>query len=380
MTKAKQNIKRIGNAAFYAGLMLEMLFVVLDKSDYIIPYETWLFRFTFLLFGVKILCTGYTRKQWGVILGMGLLGVLSFLITDREEIVRLVAFVAAFKGIDVNKAAKVTFFETLAGCLVVVLLSLTGIYGAASVTGHFRGGGVEETRYCLGMGHPNALHCMFFVLLVLGMALYLEKIKWYLYIVLHLFNLGLYMLTDSRTGMLMAAVAIFFAMFLQYGRGIRENKILYILSILFVVFLVLFTVFIAVYGVEFPIFRQIDIRINGRFQWGKSEGGIQFWSLFSSPENQNYMDMGYMKLFYWYGIIPGLLYIGAVCMMIWNCYKTKNYAAFLVIMSFSAYMFIEAHAVSVYLGRNYILLFMGTMWYTLFSMEEKKFGSKLPNY
>ncbi len=369
MTKAEQIKKGIGETAFYTALVLEMLFVLLDKSEYIIPYETWLFRFTFLLFVTKILLTKYTWKQWAVISLFGIVGVISFLVTDREEIIRLVAMVAAFKGIDGKTAAKVTFFETLSGCLVIVLLSLTGIYGAVSVTGYFRGGGVEETRYCLGMGHPNALHCMFFVLLVLGMALYNEMLKWYGYLFLLFLNLGVYWLTDSRTGMLMAVLAVLLAAFLHYATKLREKKALYILGILFVLFCVLFTVFISIYGVEIPILRQIDIRINGRFQWGKSEGGMQYWSLFSSIENQNYFDMGYMKLFYWYGIIPGLLYIAAVCLLILQCYKQKNYGAFLVTMMFSAYMLIEAHAISVFLGRNYILLFMGAMWYTVLSKE-----------
>lgn len=375
MTKAEQTMTRIGQAFFYTALVLEMLFVLLDKSEYIIPYETWFFRFTFFLFAVKIFCTKYTWKEWIVIFLMGILGVVSFVFSGREEIIRVVAFVAAFKGIDIKTAVKVTFFETLSGCVVIILLALTGIYGTVSATGFFRGGGVEETRYCLGMGHPNALHCMFFVLLVLGMALYLEKMKWYMYVLLHLMNFGMYLLTDSRTGMLMAAAAIFLAMFLQYAKRLREKKLLYILSILFVVFLVLFTVFIGVYGVDIPILRQIDIRINGRFQWGKSEGGIQYWSLFSDPANQSYMDMGYMKLFYWYGIVPGLVYITTVCLLIWNCYKRKLFDAFLVIMAFSAYTFIEAHVVSVFLGRNYILLFLGAVWYTVFTnnKEEKDF-------
>lgn len=369
MTEIEKKLKKIGNYVFYAALALEMFYVLVDKSEYILPYETWLFRLTFLLFGIKIVCTRYTRREWVCIVLMGLLGVISFVATDREEIIRLVVFVTAFKGIDVKTAEKVTFYETLAGCLVIVLLSLTGIYGAASVTGHFRGGGIEETRYCLGMGHPNALHCMFFSVLVLGMAIYNEKLKWYGYVLLHALNIGVYLLTDSRTGMFMTAAAICFAAFLRYAKKLREKKLLYILAIGMIICCVILTVFVAVYGVEVPIMRQIDIRINGRFQYGKSDGGIQYWSLFSNPANQNYFDMGYMRIFYWYGIVPGILYTISICAMIWNCYKQKAYDAFLVIAAFSAYMLIEAHAISVYLGRNYILLFMGAMWYTIWNRK-----------
>lgn len=369
MTKVEERLKKFGELVFYVALTLEMLYVLVDKSELILPYETWLFRLTFLMFAVKIACTKYTLKEWICIFLMGVLGVVSFVVTDREEIIRIVALVAAFKGIDIKTVEKVTFYETLAGCLLIVFLSVTGIFGAVSVTGYFRGGGIEETRYCFGMGHPNALHCMFFAVLVLGMAIYYEKMKWYSFLMLLLLNFVVFKLTDSRTGMLMALAAIALAAFLRYAKKLREKKLLYVLSIIFIVCCVLLTVFVSIYGVEFPIMRQIDIRINGRFQYGKSDGGMQYWSLFSSQDNQNYFDMGYMRIFYWYGIIPGILYTIILCVVIWNCRKQKAYDAFLVIMAFSAYMLIEAHAVSVYLGRNYILLFMGAMWYTIVNRE-----------
>lgn len=368
--KYEERMRQIGVVTFYIALVLEMLFVLLDKSAYIIPYETWAFRFTFILFCCKIACTKYTRREWLCIFAFGILGVISFIATDREEIIRVVGFAAAFKDINIKTAVKVTFYETLIGSLVIVILSVTGIYGAASVTAYFRGGGIEETRYCLGMGHPNALHCMVFALLVLGMALYQEYLKWYGYLLLFLLNIGVFLLTDSRMGVLASAFAIILSVFLHYGVQYRDNKVIYTLGIFFVLFCVLFTVLISIYGVDISIFRQIDIRINGRFQWGKSEGGIQYWSLFSDPSNQNYMDMGYMKLFYWYGIIPALLYIAVICRLIWECYRKKAYGAFLVTMMFSAYTLIEAHAVSVYIGRNYILLFIGAMWYTVLGQAD----------
>lgn len=370
--KTEQTMKKIGQAAFFAALVLEMLFVLLDKSDYIIPSETWCFRFTFLLFVVKVICTKYTKKEWTVMILFGILGIISYFFSGREEIVRTAALIAACKGVDMKTVLKVTFFETLFGCAVIILLAVTGVYGTVSVTGFFRGGGVEETRFCLGMGHPNALHCMFFVLLVLGMAIYQERLKWYGYLLLFVLNYGVYLLTDSRTGMLLVAAAVALAVFLRYAVRLRDKKTVYILGIAFVLACVLLTLLISICGVEIPLLRQIDIRINGRFQWGKSEGGIQYWSLFSSPENQNFMDMGYMKLFYWYGIVPAVLYTAAVCLLIWECRRQKAYDAFLVTMLFSAYTLIEAHAVSAFLGRNYILLFMGAMWYTGLSKKEEE--------
>ena len=38
-----------------------------------------------------------------------------------------------------------------------------------------------ETRYTLGMGHPNALHCMLWLVVVLAVYCYADRLKWYSY-------------------------------------------------------------------------------------------------------------------------------------------------------------------------------------------------------
>ena len=54
----------IGAACFWAGLLLELLIVVMDISAYINPIEGQLFRLTFLLFAVKVLCSRFSRREW----------------------------------------------------------------------------------------------------------------------------------------------------------------------------------------------------------------------------------------------------------------------------------------------------------------------------
>ena len=57
---------------------------------------------------------------------------------------------------------------TLAGCVVLFLLSVLGIYGKTFLEAVYRTDvpwtpGEVEKRYCFGMGHPNAFHCMILV-------------------------------------------------------------------------------------------------------------------------------------------------------------------------------------------------------------------------
>ena len=56
--------KKIGEACFWLGLIIELLIVIVDKSAYMNPLESQLFRLTFLLFCIKITLTKYTTKEW----------------------------------------------------------------------------------------------------------------------------------------------------------------------------------------------------------------------------------------------------------------------------------------------------------------------------
>ncbi len=120
---------------FYAGLTIELLIVIIDKSNYINPAEGKLFRLTFLLFALKILLTEYAAKEWGVILCLELIAVISYRVTGANDLIRLVTFVAACKDIPLRQMLKYAFQVTLAGCAVIIVLALTGIYGEVSLTG-----------------------------------------------------------------------------------------------------------------------------------------------------------------------------------------------------------------------------------------------------
>ena len=67
----------------------------------------------------------------------GLLGFVSYRVTGRNEILRIVVFIAACKGTDMKKLLKYVFYMTTAGCLLLVILSVTGIYGRLSLETDF---------------------------------------------------------------------------------------------------------------------------------------------------------------------------------------------------------------------------------------------------
>ena len=82
--------------------------------------------------------------------------------------------------------------------------------------------------------------------------------------------------------------------------------------------------------------------------------------------------MGWVRLFYWYGIIPASIFIVILFIVMFHFYKKKDYAALMLIMSFSVYTIVEAHAVSVYMARNYVLFLIGASWSAIVCGAKKK--------
>lgn len=383
---------------FYTGLTIELLIVIVDKSNFINPIEGRLFQVTFLLFFLKLLLTGYTKKEWCVLLILELLAVVSYRVTGANDLIRLITFVAACKNIPLRQMLKYSFYVTLAGCTVIILLSVTGIYGEISLTQAYGRESAEttryigvaeaqETRYTLGMGHPNALACMFLMLTAMGTYVYFEQMKWYIYLFLMLLNAGVYALAGSKTSMLITTAFLAGACVMTYCRFLRRNILAYVCGLLVFALCIGFSVDAAVcaqrvrdaqwneFFVHDPCdnghivaLARIDRHISGRIisltDSEANDGMIQTWSLFSCPDNmEHYFDMGWVKLFYRYGIVPGIVYLLAQLAFLWQLYKRKDACGVVVFIVLTVYTVMEAHLISVYIGRNFLLMMMGSYFF-----------------
>ena len=391
-----QKESRIPWFLFYAGLTIELVMVIIDKSNYCNPIEGYLFRITFLLFAAKLLLTEYTWKEWAVLLLLEAVGFVSYRITGANDIIRIVTFVASCKKIPLRQMLQYSFYVTLAGCLVIVMLSVSGIYGDISLTQAYgrdaaektRYVGVdaaEETRYTLGMGHPNALSCMFLMLAALGVYVWFDRMKWYIYWFLMLLNVGVFLLTGSKTSMLITTAFIAGAFVMSVGKGLRDKKIVYLCGLLVFVLCIGFSLDAAVcaqrvrdaqwnaFFYENPrdnahivLLGKIDRQISGRIvsltDSDKNDGMIHTWSLFSNRNNMDYyFDMGWVKLFYRYGVVPGILYVAASLALLWQFFKRRDACGLVLFTAFAVYTVVEAHLISAYIGRNYLLMMMGTL-------------------
>ena len=392
MNEQKRNLKHfiqtVGVYSFYLAVIIEVMLVILDKSEFSYPYEGWTFRITFLLCLIKVLFTKYNKKEYIIIALFLGLGFISYRVTGRNEILRIVMFLAACKDVDMFRCLKMVFWMTLAGCVGIMLLSVTGIYGAMMLTQDYGRGGIE-TRYVLGMGHPNALQCMVWMIASLGMYLYHTKWKWFHYATVWVVNLLFFFLTDSKTSMAIITVAA--VLFLiadhlctKWGKQLfsAANITAVIGSIILSVFAAKDAMCLWDYFWGGPLTSKVKIylllnkvltgRIHSLIETRNHEGIMDTWSLFSNPHNTYYFDMGWVRLFYWYGIIPGTIVVVCLLLLLAYFYKKDKMAEMILFSTYSMYTIVEAHIVSVYIGRNYLLFIAGMfMWKMLSKTREQ---------
>lgn len=382
--------RKIPQLLFYIGLTIELGIVIVDKSRYINPIEGQLFRLTFVLFALKLVLTEYNRKEWLLLFLMEAVGLISYRLTGKNDIIRVVTFLAACKDIPLKQMLRYFFYVTLIGCIGIIFLAVTGIYGDISFTADYGRGfdslqraGIREVRYTLGMGHPNALSCMFLMLLALGIYLYAERLKWYAYLFLALLSAGVYLLTDSSTGLIISTLLLAASFVMTYSSFMREKKAAYICGFLVFLFCIGFSVDAAAYAPKVrqagweetywgyseqdshaQLLLKIDRHLTGRIvsltDSADNNGSIESWKLFSAPGNMDYyFDMGWVKLFYRYGILPGILSCLACLALLWQFFRKRDAFGLVVFSALCFYTVMEAHLISVYIGRNFLLAMIG---------------------
>lgn len=372
----REKLNRIGNLCFWIALVIECMIVMIDKSAYTNPWEGKLFRLTFVLFCIKVITTQYSQKEWIIIAIVGMLVSVSYLINSKDEVVRAAVFVISCKNIDVKKILKVVLGITLAGSIVLFILAASGIFGAMAMTANFGRGpspGIVETRYCFGMGHPNAFHCMLYMMIVACLYIYIDKMKWHHFILIFLVNAVIYHYTDSNTAMLVIVATVIGAAIMKYIPKLQDTKCIYWLSAAFVLAFVIFSIVGSHIGRETPFMYELDHILNGRFQYAYAieNARAENWTLFSNRTNTEFFDQGFIRLFYWYGIVPGIMYVLANFYLIYQSYQKRDYMLLIIVVGFSLFSMMEAHLVSVYILRNYLFILLGSYWYQPIEVREK---------
>ncbi len=383
-----ENRKKTGNILFYIALTIELLLMIIEKSELPFPYESYVFRVTFLITLVAALVMKRSVKEWVFVALTLVFTGFCYVYSGKNDLLRFSTFVIAARDIDLKKAMKYSFYMSAAGFLVIALLSVFGILGNIYSVADFGRGIADEKRYVFGFGHPNTLFGCIYALILMWLWIYGCEAGIVQYAVLILLSIIASVITRSRTGVAVLAVTLVLAVILRLFPKLKDVRAMYILeSIVSPVLCLVTAVMAAGYSegayVGSKIFRisetywRIDGKLNNRisnlYYEVEDHGGIlSNWKLFAGHGADSYFDMGWVRLFYWYGIIPTLFIAAVIAAIIFVCYKKRDLMSLVILCSLSIYTIVEATFVSRYIGRNFFLLITGAYLGYLFKKEGTK--------
>ena len=363
--------EKLANILFYIALSCELFFMIIEKSDMDeLPFISHVFRVTFAIALLAVLLMKHSRKEWIVIAAIWIFTFISYRLCGKNDLLRYATFAMAARDVDIKKAMKYSLCFSALGFGIIALLAVFGISGDMYIVADF-GRGAVERRYTLGFGHPNTFSGCMYALLLTWIWLYGKRAKALSFCLWLMASGGIYALTATRTIFALFVLTIVLSMISKYLPRLSEYKVLYVLSSLAVIMCVAFSVFAAKMSIHYwesereqEWLYKLDRFLNGRIAslyWNTNShaGAIESWHMFSNGISEEFFDMGWCRLFYWYGVIPTIILIALILYIIYICYQKRDIYMTIVIVSISVYTIIEATFVSRYIGRNVLIAVVG---------------------
>ena len=348
---------KIANILFYAAFLLDVIILCTNNTGIEIPYRGRLLQLAALIWGIKILLTKYTKKEWVLIVCVALLSLLPFVTLRETVVVQVVLMILASKDMDRSKLLRCYFFILLFTMVLMAVLSGMGVIDNFALVKDFDRGEVE-TRYCFGFNHPNVFYSSFFNLVAIGMCAFYEKMKSWHYAVLTVLNCFLMYLSASRTGFIVVQVLIVAMFVIQKWPQIMENKVVYSLGHVAIGLAALLSY--SIFLLDWDIVVKLDGILTGRVGIAQTWGHISNWELLPVARDVEglVLDMGFVNLMFYWGIILGAVYLFVI---FWN-YRSfrikKDYSALVILLTYTLFTMIEAHAFSMYFVGNLMFIMM----------------------
>ena len=369
-----ENRKKISEVLFYIALTIELLVMIVEKSNFPFFIESYVFRVTFVLTIAAAFLKERSKREWIIVFTVLAFTLLCYKLSGKNDLLRVAAFMMAARDIDTTKAMKYVFYISAAGFAVIMLLSVFGILGEVVLVEDFGRGSSSERRFVFGFGHPNTLLGSVFAVLLMWIWIYGKKSGILSHAFVTFLAISAAIITRSRTGLAVIVITLVFTYALRILPEISNVRISYILEGIFSpVFCMLFAVFAAGFaenaytggGIPAPSFYwglddKLNQRLSNLYYGVDAHGGmLSNWKLFALPGSDGYFDMGWNRLFYWYGIIPTVVIGCAILAVIYVCYIRRDIWTVLLVFSVSLYTIVEATFVTRYIGRDFFLIIAG---------------------
>lgn len=363
---------------FYVGFWIEMLWASLYYATFHLPFATELVFIAMQCFAIRIMIMEHSRKEW---LWIGILvsiGIASEFYTTRGFVLRAVLLIFASKDIDLKKALKCYLIVNVIACLVIIATAAMGISGVWMEVDAYRAVDEVKNRYVWGFNSPNTTHYVLIRLVLVAMYIWWDRVKLWHIVVFGGGNYVLYLLTDSRTGFMLGAVATILTLFFKYLKKARDWKVWYYMAIFMIIGLAVLSLhFLRWNFYEYDtlricpgyVYKINDILVGRIHQALKFTQDIEI-SPIGTRQSGVYCDMGYIKFFLQEGFLIYGIYLFVMFKMILWQHKMKDYAGYIIVVAISLRMFMESSFVP-FVFQNIVLLLLIGNWVELLKPVER---------
>lgn len=352
-------LNEIASIIFWIGIILEF---VVSFSGYAYGgyHEPLIIVAGMGCFSLKILLsidykniTRFIKKEavWYVlILGYG---CLCYLTQGSALVLRIGLIILAGRDQKAKDVIRVFFWGTIGVMIVTALLSAVGMHNELSITDLFRH--VPETRYCFGFYHPNGFALFLVRVIIMGIYLYGDTLKWWGLIVAGAIAGPLLVLVNSKMAYACVAVLLIMAIVLRIAKKDDKDSSLVIKSIftlgliIMIVELLAIVVYCANYeyvaGVlagEDNIWYYINAATSGRLFNAARVWNEGLPAMLGIKNLADGTEIGFFNVMYGQGIVFAVIYLVVQFYLYIRSYKKHEYYSMLLVLGFAIYSLSEA--------------------------------------
>ena len=340
---------------FLIGYLL--LFTQFWTKDLIQINEYIFYIPAFICILLSISLKGIDKRRIFIILSLNFLGILVYIFSKSMTVLKITIILSAIDNREIDKIIKYSFWTGILILILHIFCTVVLKMGTLYVEGDF-GRNVIEKRYYLGFPHANSLQLFINILIITWSYTYLMKIKntskKIISIIMVLLLIGFsYMLTKSRTGVIIGVVTVFLAIMYSSDKNKifdfwKNYKVLTVIYIMIIVFVLVSIFFMK----NTKIYSFLNKAFTGRWQmatrvvenYDLNLFGQELSLTFSTSYNYDttiVLDQGIINPLLSYGIIVNVLFYFSQIKLLKKYCLEKKYNRVMIIMLMIIYSITE---------------------------------------
>lgn len=342
---------------------IELFMGLLGYCQVTLPFSKYIL-WIFTLVYVAIAATNkYSAKEKAVLIILIIFGVLLYANSGLSSGIRRVCYLYALKNIDMKKYLRAALSVLVGSSFSFAVCSAIGLLDIAMQDVRpYRGfGGV---RYTFGYYNPNITMAVIFLALICWFALYHGEQPWYAYVAIMAAYAVLFYFTDSRTAFFMGGGVMIGIICTRHIKWSGWTNLIFVIFIISFISMLVISV-AAAFRVENTLMHDINLFISKRMSQlnvctvdeNYALPFVENWHLFGDRGNRNLYDLGYLQLFYYYGIIPAICYLLCVVCAAVKVWRENNTLELILLLGLSVQLFMEPIYLCGFIPIDFLLVY-----------------------